>query len=145
MAERKIGWKPRSENDLVGRDIPRLEGAEKGSGHAKFTADTNTKGTLYARLLTCHHAHAKVKILDVEPAKKVEGVRAVHVFNGVDSEIRWDGTLIAAVAADRPELAEDGVRAIKVEYEVLEHFVDEADLAGGEKAKRNGGPPESVV
>ncbi|MEO1997894.1 MAG: xanthine dehydrogenase family protein molybdopterin-binding subunit [Planctomycetaceae bacterium] len=136
MAERTMGWKPRNENDLVGREIPRLEGAEKGSGHAKFTADTNTKGTLYARLLTCHHAHAKVKMLDVEPAKKIEGVRAVHVFNGVDSEIRWDGTLIVAVAADRPELAEDGVRAIKVEYEVLEHFVDEADLTGGEKAKR---------
>ena len=136
MAERTMGWKPRNENEILGKDIPRLEGAEKGSGHAKYTADTNTKGTLYARLLTCHHAHAKVKMLDVEPAKKIAGVRAVHVFNGADSEIRWDGTLIAAVAADRPELAEDGVRAIKVEYEVLEHFVDEADLAGGEQAKR---------
>lgn len=136
MAERKFGWGPRAENVLIGKEITRIEGIEKVSGHAKYTADINSPGTLFARLLICTHAHAKLKSLDLAAAEKMPGVRATHAFKNVDDEIRWDGELIAAVAADRPELAEDAIKAIKVEYEVLEHFVDEADLKGAEKAKR---------
>jgi len=136
MAERTVGWGPRESNTLIGKEIPRLDGAAKASGAAKYAADTNTKGTLFARMLTCKHGHAKIVKLNVEPAKKVKGVKAVHIFNDVDAEIRWDGTLVVAVAAERPEQAEDGVRAIEVEYEVLPHFVDEDDLAGAEKAER---------
>src|SRR5262249_29777721 len=47
------------------------------------------------------------------------------------------GELIAAVAADRPEIAEDAIKAIKVDYgdgnfglAVFDHWVDEADLQG---------------
>ncbi|MCA9113891.1 MAG: xanthine dehydrogenase family protein molybdopterin-binding subunit [Planctomycetaceae bacterium] len=136
MAERKIAWPPRSEASLIGGRHVRKDGHDKSSGAAKYAADINTEGTLYVKALTCRHAHAKVVKLDVEAAKKVKGVHAVHVFRDVDSEVRWDGTLIAAVAAERPEYAEDGVNAIRVEYEVLEHWVDEEDLAGAEKAER---------
>lgn len=128
MAERKIAWKARQENTIIGTDVDRLDGVDKASGAAKYAADINTPGTLYAKLLTCPHAHARVKRLDVEPAKAVKGVKAVHVFRGVGSEIRWDGDLIAAVAAERPEYAEDGIRAIGIEYDVLPHFVDEENL-----------------
>jgi len=140
--ERKFSWAPRNENSLIGKMVPRIDGLAKCSGQAKFTTDINTPGTLYAKLLTCKHAHAKVKKLNVEPAKKIPGVRAVYVFDDdvmddiTKKEIRWDGTLIAAVAADRPEIAEDGVRAIEVEYEVLPHFVDEADLEAAKAAER---------
>ncbi len=132
--ERKIAWGPRKDNVLIGKSIQRIDGFEKVSGQAKYTADMNTPGTLYAKLLVCHHAHAKVKKLDAGPALKIPGVRAVHLFDAgkVDSEIFWDGTLLAAVAADRPEIAEDGVRAILVEYEVLDHVVDEEDLKAAE-------------
>ena len=51
--------------------------------------------------------------------------------------------MIAAVAAETLEQAQDGIRAIKVEYEVLEHFVDEDDLKGAEAAKRTKKPQES--
>ena len=136
MAERKVAWKARKDNTLVGRDIPRIDGVEKASGYAKYAADINTKGTLYAKLLTFKGGLATVKTLDVSAAEKTPGVRAVHVFNGVGKEVRWDGTIIAAVAADRPEQAEDGVRAIKVTYETKPHWVDEEDLAGATKAKR---------
>lgn len=134
MAERKIAWGPRKDNVLIGKSIQRIDGFDKVSGRAKYTADINTPGTLYARLLTCHHAHAKIKKLDVEPAKKIPGVRAVHIFDAgkEGAEIFWDGTLLVAVAADRPEIAEDGVRAITIEYEVLDHFVNEEDLKGAE-------------
>lgn len=133
MAEPTVSWKPREENTLIGTEIPRIDGIEKASGRAKYMADTNTPGTLFGKLLVCQHAHAKVKRLNVEPARQVKGVHAVHIFRDVDSVVRWDGTLIAAVAAERPEIAEDAVRAIQVEYEVLPHFVDEVDLEAAKK------------
>ena len=134
MAERKVSWKSRSENTLIGKRHPRIDGIEKASGSAKFSSDINTEGTLYAKVLTCNHAHAKIASLDVEPAKNIEGVRAVHIFRDAGTEIRWDGTLVAAVAAARPDIAADAIRAIKVTYEVLVHFVDEEDLEAAKKA-----------
>ena len=136
MPEREIAWKERADNTLIGTEVERLDGVDKAAGTAKYTADTNTKGTLYGRLLTCPHGRAKVKRLNVDPARQVKGVKAVHIFNDEGAEIRWDGTLIAAVAAERPEYAADAIRAIEVEYEVLEHFVDESDLAAAEAAER---------
>lgn len=133
MAERKVAWKPRQENVLIGTRVTRLDGVEKAAGHAKYAADINTAGTLYAKLLTCKHAHAKVAKLDVEPAKKIPGVHAVHIFRDTGSEIFCDGTIIAAVAAERPEIAEDAIRAIAVDYQVLPHFVDEANLEAAKK------------
>ncbi len=143
---REISWKPIGENTIIGTDVSRLDGVEKASGFAKYANDINTPGTLYAKLLTCPHAHAKLVSLDVEPAKKVPGVKATHIFAAgtVGTEIEWDGVLIAAVAAETPEQAEDGIRAIKAEYEVLEHFVDEADLEGAEKAGRAKAPQENT-
>ncbi|MFM7163103.1 MAG: xanthine dehydrogenase family protein molybdopterin-binding subunit, partial [Planctomycetaceae bacterium] len=109
MAERKHGWGPREQNVLIGKDIPRIDAAPKITGAAKYTADINTQGTLFARVLTCKHAHAKLKKIDLDAARKVPGVKAVHAFKEVDDEIRWDGELIAAVAAERAEQAADGI------------------------------------
>lgn len=134
----KYAWGPRGENVLIGKDIPRLDGVAKASGQAKYTADINTPGTLYARLLTCKHAAAVLKKLDVESVKKMPGVKAVHVFKEINDKINWDGELIAAVAAERDELARDAIKALEaaVVYEVLPHFVDESDLKGAQAAKR---------
>lgn len=134
--ELKVAWGPRKDNKYIGKDISRLDGTEKASGAAKYTADTNPKDCLYAKLLTFKGGAAIVKSLDLEDAKKVPGVKAVHAFVKEGDAVNWDGTLIAAVAAERQEQAEDGVRAIKVTYEAKEHFVDEDDLEGAKKAGR---------
>ena len=113
MAERKIAWKAQSENAVIGKRHLRIDGLEKAAGTAKYSSDINTKGTLFARLVTSPHGYAKIVSLDVEAARKVKGVKAVHLFKDVGAECRWDGELIAAVAAERPEQADDGVRALK--------------------------------
>ncbi len=140
---REVAWKPMGSNTILGEDVSRIDGIEKASGYAKYSADINTPGTLYALVLTCPHGHATVKSLDVSGAKESPGVKAVHIFNDKGAELFWDGALIAAVAAETVEQAQDGVRAIKVEYEVLEHFVDEDDLKGAEAAMRTKKPQES--
>lgn len=143
MAEettREYFWPPREENTLIGKDIPRIDGLAKATGQAKYSADINTPGTTFAKLLTSNIAYGTIKSLNIEPAKKVPGVRAVYVFptaynieTGESMVIPYDGWPIVAVAADRPEIAADGVRAIEIEYEPLPFFVDDSDLEGAVK------------
>lgn len=131
MAERTIAWKPRNENKILGTFVERIDGVDKATGHAKYSTDVNPAGTLHARLLTSPHAHARIASLDVEPAKQVAGVRAVYVFPGREAgmEIVFEGHPLVAVAADSSAQAQEGVNAIKIEYEVLEHLVDEFALS----------------
>jgi xanthine dehydrogenase YagR molybdenum-binding subunit len=135
MAERKIAWEPQGKHSLLGKEVQRLDGPLKASGQAKYSNDINTKGTLFARLLTCKHAHAKLESLNLDKVRTMPGVRAIHTFREIGDELMWDGTLVVAVAAERPEIAEDAIRAIEVKYEVLPHWVDEADLEGAKKAE----------
>lgn len=125
MSGRIVSWRS---HGLIGEDQTRLDGVDKASGYAKYTADMNQEGTLYARLLTCKHAKAKVTRLNVDAAKQIQGVHTIYIFKNEGDECAWDGELVAAVAAETGDQAEDGVRAIEVAYEVLEHFVDEEDL-----------------
>jgi len=139
MAERKFAWPARAENTLIGKDIPRIDGVAKASGQAKYTADINTEGTLFAKLVTCPLPAAKVKKIDVEAAKKMPGVKAVHLFKKEEDEVRWEGELIVAIAAERVEQAEDAVKAVVVEYEALPFYVDETDVKRAAQADRTKG------
>jgi xanthine dehydrogenase YagR molybdenum-binding subunit len=138
MAELKVDWKPKGENAIFHHPVERIDGVEKGSGFAKYSTDYTGEGALQVRLLTSPHAHAKIRRLNVEPAKGVAGVRDVYVFpqrapeGETLYEVNWEGTPIAAVAADTPAQAAQGVKAIEIEYEELEHFVDEQDLETAE-------------
>ena len=131
MAERTIAWKPRNENTILGTAVERIDGVEKATGHAKYSTDVNPAGTLHARLLTSPHAHARIRSLDVDPARQVAGVRAIYVFpgRGPDMELFFEGHPLVAVAADTSAQAQEGVNAIKIEYDVLEHLVDEFALS----------------
>ena len=131
--ELKVAWGPRKENVYLGKSTLRMDGAEKASGAAKYTADMNPKDCLVAKLLTFKGGAGKVKALDLEPATKVPGVKAVYAFVKVGDDLNWDGSLVAAVAAERQEQAEDGVRAIKFAFDLAAHFVDEDDLATATK------------
>ena len=133
MAERKVSWGPRDKHTLIGKSIPRIDGIDKASGSAKYTNDINPPGTLYAKLLTCKMGKAKITRLNLDAAKKIPGVHAVYLFKAVGDECNWDGEIVAAVAAERAQVAEDAVRAIEVTFEPIKHFVDEADLAGAKK------------
>jgi xanthine dehydrogenase YagR molybdenum-binding subunit len=139
MAERKIAWPAKEDRVLIGKDIPRIDGVAKASGQAKYTADINTEGTLFAALLTSPLAAGKVKKIDIEAAKKMPGVKAIHLFKKADDEVRWEGELIAAVAAERVEQSEDAIKAIVVEYEELPFYVDEADVKRAAFANRTKG------
>jgi xanthine dehydrogenase YagR molybdenum-binding subunit len=124
---------------VMGKRLSRLDGPAKSSGAAKYNSDLKPDGLLFAALLTSPHAHAKVTSIDIADAQKSRGVTAVRVISPAGKEIQWAGAEIAVVAAETEELANDAVRKIKVEYEVLPHVVREEDLSKvGNRAKPAG-------
>ena len=135
-------WPELEQARLLGRRLSRIDGPVKSTGHAKYSSDYNLPGMLYAKLLTCPHAHARITGLDVGPARALSGVRAVRVIQDVGAEIKWAHDEIVAVAADTEQLASDALAAIVVEYEILPHFVDEEDLAAAPDTKA---PQEETV
>jgi xanthine dehydrogenase YagR molybdenum-binding subunit len=123
-------WPDPASRRLIGKRIPRLDGPAKVTGAAKYTYDVHRPGMLYAKVLRCPHAHARVAKLDLSQVERMPGVKAVLVIQGEGSEIQWALDEVAAIAAASEEQAADAVRAAAagVRYEVLPHFVDDFQL-----------------
>jgi len=69
----------------VGRSVPRVDGTDKARGNALFTADIQLPGMLHAAVLRSPYARARVTSIDLEPARKAPGVRAV---SGLQTSMR---------------------------------------------------------
>jgi xanthine dehydrogenase YagR molybdenum-binding subunit len=120
-------WPDPATRPLLGKKISRVDGPAKSSGRAKYTYDYNPQGLLAGKILRCPYAHARIKSIDTSAAEKMPGVKAVEIIQKEGTEIFWAGDEIVGVAAVDEGTAEDAVRAIKVEYEVLPHFVSDAE------------------
>ena len=112
------------ERRVIGGRISRLDGPAKVTGAAEYTADVRRPGMLYGAVLRCPHAHARVVRLDVEPARRAPGVKALRVVHPEGDEIQWALDEVVFLAATSEEEARDAVRAIAVEYQPLPHFLD---------------------
>jgi xanthine dehydrogenase molybdenum-binding subunit len=132
---------------VVGVAVPRLGLAAKVRGQARYTADLKRPGMLYGRVLRSPHAHARIVHLDTAEAERVPGVHAVLTHRDVpqvhidadllplEPVLRFVGDEVALVAAETEAIAEDALRLIRVEYEVLPAVFD------AEEALRPGAPP----
>jgi xanthine dehydrogenase YagR molybdenum-binding subunit len=124
---------------LIGTRVQRLDGPDKATGRAKYSFDINRPNLLHGRILRCPHAHARVRSINTAAAERVPGFRAVHVVANANTVLFFAGAEVAAVAADTEEHAEDVLRAIRVEYEVLPHFVNEEDALRAPNARTMSG------
>jgi xanthine dehydrogenase YagR molybdenum-binding subunit len=80
---------------------------------------------LIGRILRSPHPKARIKSVDLEPAKRMAGVRAAMTIKEAGALVRFAGDEVAAIAAESPEIAEEAVRAIRVEYEPMPFVVKE--------------------
>jgi xanthine dehydrogenase YagR molybdenum-binding subunit len=144
MAE-SYSWPSRDQATVIGKRQTRLDGVAKSTGAAKYTYDVNLPKQLIAIGLDCPHAHCRIKSIDAQAAMAVPGVAHVHLLraptkdeqgNPVYAEIRTQGDLLAVVAADTEGAAREGVSQLKVEYEMLDVFVRDDDLAAAQAANR---------
>lgn len=142
-------WK---ETDVVGKRTPRVDAYERVSGTAVYPSDIKLPNMIYGAILRCPHAHAKVKKVDAGRAERMPGVRALITgdspeagglnwkyrgYSGplFDAHCRFEGEVVAAVAADTPYQAWDAVHAIDVEYDELPHVVDHNLALAGKAPK----------
>ena len=135
--------KYQSKYKRVGQPYDRKDALDKVTGQAVYTYDMELPGMLHARCLLSPYARAKIVSIDTSKAKALPGVRAV--LTGEDSDIlvglymqdkrvlskgetRYQGDVVAAVAAEDEETAERAITLLDVVYEPLApvHDVDEA-------------------
>jgi CO/xanthine dehydrogenase Mo-binding subunit len=142
--ERPAPWE---RTHVIGTPLARVDAYERVSGSAVYPSDVVLPNMLYGAILRCPHPNAKVLKVDTTEAEKYPGVRAViapstpgadlpwlysqwlppkEIWSKLfDSNCRFEGDTVAAVAAETPYQAWDAVQAIKVEYDVLPFVVDE--------------------
>lgn len=130
-----------SDLKYIGKPARRVDALDKVLGTAKFVADYRLPGMLYARALRSEVPHGRILHLDVTPALEVPGVQAVITnddffelgcfgFPVSDQymlayqKVRYVGEAIAAVAAETPEAALEGVQAIICNLEPLPSLFD---------------------
>ena len=113
----------------------RSDGKEKVTGAGRYTADMNLTGQAYAKFKYAGHTHARIKRIDTSKAKALPGVFAVLTHEDVPDvryggmvqdrrlfakeKVRWEGDIVAGVAAVSAEVAQKAVDLIEVDYEPL--------------------------
>ncbi len=131
---------------VVGRDLPRVDGALRARGQAPYTADLQLPGMLHTAVLRSPHARARVKRLQLDAARAAPGVRAVigpDALEQLTDEPGYVGHAVAALAAETFAEAQAAVERIDVEWEVLEPLLD-PDEAVRQESWVNDGPDEYV-
>ena len=117
-------WDPSRKFSVLGTRVARLDGPAKATGAARYAIDVRLPGMLYGKILRSAHAAAVIKSLDLSPARRMPGVKAVLAIAKSGERVRFAGQEIAAVAADTPERALDAIGAISVAYEPRPFVVD---------------------
>ncbi|MEY2580656.1 MAG: hypothetical protein QOE09_505 [Ilumatobacteraceae bacterium] len=128
------------------RRFVRADGPDKVTGTGRYTADLTLTGMLAAKFRYAGVAHARITKLDVTAARTMPGVMAVLTADDVPDVrfgpfvqdrtlfardvVRFEGEIVAAVAATTAAIAQKAVDAIVVEFEPLPVITDlEAALA----------------
>jgi len=114
----------------IGGYVPMIDGPEKVSGRAKYTADILAPGQLAGRIYRSPYAHAEIVAVDISEAAKLPGVLAIVTGADCDKgfgvlpiartefplardKVRYRGEPVAAVAAVDEAIAREAVRRIK--------------------------------
>lgn len=114
-------WDAEAKLRYVGKATPRIDGHLRVTGQARYTFDVALPGMLYAAVLRSPLPAAEIQSLDLELARRMPGIKAVYAIAKPGDRILFAGQDIAAVAATRPELAREALRAIDVAYQSRYH------------------------
>src|SRR5487761_2123166 len=116
----------------VGQRTPLIDGIEKVTGRARYTADLSVADALVGRILRSPIAHGRIRAIDTTKARALPGVRAV--ITGKDfaapygvipiaqnewplarGTVRYRGEPVAAVAAVDEATAQAALAAIELD------------------------------
>jgi carbon-monoxide dehydrogenase large subunit len=136
-----------AERKWVGKSIRRVEDPKFLLGRGGYVDDMKVAGMLHAVLVRSPHAHARIKNINVDQARRLPGV--VAVATGAEAaeltdpmpdfgpapdkhtwyclaldKVRYVGEGVVAVVAESRYIAEDAAVLVEVEYEPLPPVVD---------------------
>jgi CO/xanthine dehydrogenase Mo-binding subunit len=144
-------WEADAELHIVGQRVARMDAAEKVTGEARYTADVQLPGMLYAAILRAPIARGRITRLDLTPALEIGGVRGAISIDDVpdvkldgvrlfDRAIHYAGQPIAAICADSLDAAERALHAIAWECEPEPHVAtpEQALAADAPKIRSTG-------
>lgn len=132
-------WPVNQDLKYVGKSQERWDGVPKATGRARYTADVQLPGMLYAKFVNATVPHAKVVSVDTSAAERHPGFKGVYVIQhamgnaelrnpaldqGKYPVVRYAGQPIAAVAATTPDAAEEAAALVKVKYDSIPFVVD---------------------
>ncbi len=130
------------ELDVVGTRVPMVDAAAKATGVAQFTDDLILPGMLYGKILRSPLPHARIFNIDTSKAERLAGVKGVMTGQDIPdrkygivpkakdeyalakNKVRFMGDEVAAVCAIDPEIAEEALELIRVDYEELPAVFD---------------------
>lgn len=127
---------PSTDGKLARRGVPLIDGIEKVTGRARYTADLDHADALVGRILRSPVSHGDILRLDVSKARALEGVWAVitgddcpHTYGVLPiamneyplarGRVRYRGEPVAAVAAIDAETAERALDLIELKVKEL--------------------------
>jgi len=128
----------------VGERLPLVDGVEKVTGTARYTADLPADGALVGMILRSPYAHAELLEVDISEARALPGVRAVITGDACDmpygvipiaqnefplarEKVRYVGDPIAAVAAIDEATARLALSRIRLRVRDLPAYFKAAD------------------
>ncbi|WP_371158010.1 xanthine dehydrogenase family protein molybdopterin-binding subunit [Jannaschia sp. 2305UL9-9] len=138
--------------NVVGADVERTDAHAKVTGRARYTTDMTKPGMLHAKVLRSDRAHARIASIDAGAARGMPGVHAVLTGADLDDpgmmpvygyfikdqdivardKVRYEGDIVAAVAAETEGQANAALAAIRVTYDDLPSVPDiETALSDG--------------
>jgi len=118
----------------IGKTTRRPDGPDKAAGKTLYIHDLQRPGMLYGKIKFSHFPHARIKHIDTSKAERLPGVKAVITANNTPEirigflrdnpalkkdKVRQYRDEVAAVAAIDPDIAQEAVDLIHVEYEPL--------------------------
>src|SRR6202165_3663642 len=123
---------------VIGQPRIRTQGFGVVTGLGNYVEHMNVTNQIFMKVLRSPHPHARVKAIDSTAAEKTPGVVAVmHRFNTpreyqsiklgagppdrflFPEEVFMAGVVVAVVGAESPDVADEAIRKITVDYEVL--------------------------
>ena len=142
---------------VVGQKERRIDARPLVTGAPVYAAEFEQPNMLHARILHSPHAHANIRRIDKSKALALPGVYAVLSYEDLprvahstagqpypepspydayllDNRVRYVGDWVAFVAAETPAIAEEALRLIEVDYELLPAIFDPLE------AMREGAP-----
>jgi 4-hydroxybenzoyl-CoA reductase subunit alpha len=145
----------------VGERQPLIDGVEKVTGRAQYTADLPARQALVGAILRSPLAHARIRAIDTRAARAMPGVRAVITGDDCDvaygvipiacnefplarDRVRYRGEPVAAVAAIDEATARAALAAIGLDLEPLPAVFDAANALAPDAVQLHANKPGNV-